>query len=656
MKQHLPHLIARAASVVPDSVDDEARTVEITWTTGARRRMWSWEDGEVDEELDVSPRSVDLSAFDGGPVLNAHRTGDALDVIGVVVPGSVRIAKGAGTAKVRFLEGDEDAERIWQRVRQGVLRQWSVGYDEIRYERTAPRDRKDGGDVPLYRATYWRPREVSAVPVGADPGALTRSAGPGASVEITDKESEMTTERAPQPAPEADTAQTEAERAAELAQIEAEATRKAFARLSEIETACRVLGFPESRARELAACDKPIDQIRADLLAEAAQKKAAAAPPASSAHVEMGIEAHEKRHATMVASLLRRANPGNETYAKAEGAREYNVGIKAMMRIELEARGVSTRRMSDREIARRVFQRTSPWVPPAQRSGDQHTTGDLSNVFLDAMHKALADRYEMTVKTYREWMRQSNYRDFRDHHHVRLSGLPVPPKKVEGAPYERVRYTDKRNKSSLDTYGFRLDFTRESFVNDDLEAFGQIPEDIADAFAYNEEAIAYGLLTSTDTLVDGYALFNAAQHGNILTSYGAPGATIAAVLAEETYSTVEGKTKRFMYRHVIVPVNYAWTAEQYYLSPWDPTASTGTRPRSAQGKNVIISEQLADGAWYVAEDRSGLVWGYLDGEEGIYTEEQDAWDTDGVSMRARSDFGVGVQDYRRIRKILETEP
>ena len=98
-----PMLSLRAA-VRPGSVDVEQRTAELTWTTGAKGRRWSWDVGTYMEELDVSETAVRMDRLNSGaPLLNAHSAYNLGDVIGVVE--RAWIENGQGIATVRFSHG-----------------------------------------------------------------------------------------------------------------------------------------------------------------------------------------------------------------------------------------------------------------------------------------------------------------------------------------------------------------------------------------------------------------------------------------------------------------------------------------------------------------------------------------------------------------------
>jgi hypothetical protein len=152
-----------------ETIDAEARSVEVVWSTGATvRRMDLWTGKRYDEMLSLDPRHVDLSRLNSGaPLLNAHGAFDLANVIGVVERAWIARSEGAyeGRATVRFSARD-DVEPLWQDVRAGIIRNVSVGYTVRAYEVI-----EQDGQVPVWRAIDWQPVELSAVPVGADGGA-----------------------------------------------------------------------------------------------------------------------------------------------------------------------------------------------------------------------------------------------------------------------------------------------------------------------------------------------------------------------------------------------------------------------------------------------------------------------------------------------------
>jgi hypothetical protein len=118
----------RAAELRATSFNEADNTVEVIWTTGARVRRYSWNDGPFDEELEVTPQAIRLDRLNAGaPFLDTHDGSDLSKVIGSVVPGSARVANGIGTARILLSATPGDADTI-QKIRDGIIRNVSVGY------------------------------------------------------------------------------------------------------------------------------------------------------------------------------------------------------------------------------------------------------------------------------------------------------------------------------------------------------------------------------------------------------------------------------------------------------------------------------------------------------------------------------------------------
>lgn len=155
----------RAFNFKPSTINEEERTVDVVWTSGASVKRYSW-DGEYNEVLVVNDTSVNLARLNqGAPLLDTHSSYDLNDMVGVVE--RAWIDRGKGYATVRF---SERAEAIWKDVKAGIIRNISVGYSIEEFEEVTT----DG--VRTIKATKWTPVELSLVPVPADADAQVRSA------------------------------------------------------------------------------------------------------------------------------------------------------------------------------------------------------------------------------------------------------------------------------------------------------------------------------------------------------------------------------------------------------------------------------------------------------------------------------------------------
>ncbi|EDQ33943.1 Caudovirus prohead protease [Hoeflea phototrophica DFL-43] len=160
----------RDAEIRAASYDEQDNTIEVVWTTGSTGRRVSWMEGEFDEELVVSDKAVRLDRLNAGaPFLDTHDRYSLDAVIGSVVAGTAKIAKGVGTARIQLSKAAGTLDRV-AKIIEGTVRNVSVAYRIHGVEKT-----QREGMVPLHRVIDWEPMEISAVPVGFDPGAQVRS-------------------------------------------------------------------------------------------------------------------------------------------------------------------------------------------------------------------------------------------------------------------------------------------------------------------------------------------------------------------------------------------------------------------------------------------------------------------------------------------------
>lgn len=143
------------ATVVPDTLNVEARTVEVAWASEAPYPRWYGI-----EILDCSPDSIRLGRLMGGAALLFNHDRDEL--IGVVEGVRIDVDRKC-RATVRF-DTSECADMRFQQVRNGVLRHVSVGY----MVHAMVLEKEEEGES-TYRVTDWEPYEISMVTVPADP-------------------------------------------------------------------------------------------------------------------------------------------------------------------------------------------------------------------------------------------------------------------------------------------------------------------------------------------------------------------------------------------------------------------------------------------------------------------------------------------------------
>lgn len=476
-------LITREASLRLVRGEGDDMTIDVIWTTGAtvqRRRYEGWDDVvEYDEELVVTPGAVRMDRLNAGaPFLDSHRSWGLGSVVGAVLPGTARIEGGQGFARVR-LTSAPDAAPIVQRIMDGTVSAVSVGYRVHRYDIT-----KAQGQRELWRAVDWEPMEISAVAMPADPGAHIRGADGATGSARTETLTPCLLTRADAPAlspnqtrttmPETQTPEAEANvesRAAPITPpaadpstdaIRTEANRAAAEMLALCERHALGAGF----AADLIRRDLSLDAARAailDKLAEADAPVARGSEPVAATARGTGAADAAYRDA-MSEALLHRHNPGRAQLT--DRAREFRgLTLLELARHALDRRGIATRGMSKMELATEAL---------IGRSG-LHSTSDFPLILANVANKTLRAAYDTTPRTFTAWVRQAVITDFKPVARNQLGGAPDLLRVPESGEFTYGTIGESREVYALVTYGRIVGITRQTLINDDLDAFTRIP-------------------------------------------------------------------------------------------------------------------------------------------------------------------------------------
>jgi hypothetical protein len=659
-------LQVRSAAVAPASVQAEARTVDVVWSTGATVRRYDWyRERYYDEALSLDPAHVDLSRMNGGAnVLNAHGTWDLSDVLGVVQRGTAKIENGAGLATLQFSER-ADVQPIWQDVAAGIISNVSVGYQVRKY---LIEERE--GEVPLYRAVDWMPYEVSMVPVPADAGAQTRSApretfpcefirADAAHQPATQEESTMANEnRAPTASEQAlaeqnravdtksapdDTRASPSNQPA-AADVRADATAAERARGIEIRKAVRAANLGDAFADDLVTRGVPLDQARG-LIIDAMAERGNAADIRSS--ISAGDDQFDRALPSIEVALEHRMNPRGVQLT--DDARQWRgLSLLELGRDMLQHRGAKVRGLDKMTLATRIF-----GMDTGMSRAGAMSTSDFPQVLANVAHRTMRRSYDASPQTFKPFTRQSNVSDFKPVTRVQISGavkfLGVP----EGGEFKRGALTDAAESYSIGTSGLILPFTRQALINDDLGAFNRLAEIMGRSAANYESDVVWSIITSNPAMGDGTAMFHA-DHDNLANA----GAAVSVDSLDEGRAAMrkqKGLTSdepiNVAPRFILNPAAKETTVQKFLATNIFPTKGADVNPFA--GSLTQITEPRLDAAsttaWYLVADPAGvdtIEYAYLDGQEGLYTESRVGFDVDGLEVKGRLDFGAAPIDWR----------
>jgi hypothetical protein len=645
-KLKLPSRMFTRAAFEGGTLNDDARTVEVMWSTGAQVRRWFGM-----EELSMDPAHVRMAFLnDGAPVLNNHNRGteDVTDeVIGRVVPGSARITNGVGTATLEF-DTDEQSERVFQKIKRGFLRYVSVGYSVHKFERIRAANE---GEPDTYRATDWEPIEISMVSVPAERAAKVRKDEGDHEVAVELREIEDTQTRSDAAGEEAPTQTNQEARTMPEANeplVDLDQERKAAVaaerkRVADIKSAVRAARLSDEFADTLIAGDTSVDAARAAIIDELA-KQDPNKGASGSARVEVGADEVDKRREVMTAALQLRADPSVKGISDAvkAGAREYRgMRLLDMAKESLEQSGTKTRGMSPREIAQAAL---------GLDGSRAHTTSDFPFLLGATFARTLRASYAERPRTFLPFTRRASMPDFREMSRVQLSNLVGGLSEVsEAAEYTSGTFKEAKETYKLVKYGKTVPITWEAIINDDLSAFSRIPAAFAAAAAQKQSDIVYAILTGNPAMADGFNLFST-EHANHLASgtvINVDNLGIARAKIREQKG-LENNVLNLEPRFLIVGSNYEQLALQFtsqnYVAAKSPDINVW-----AGTLQPIVEPRVTGNKWFLAADPGQvdtIEYSFLDGEEELFTEQVWNYKTDSYDLKARMVFAAKAIDHR----------
>lgn len=651
-KTHETPAFSIRAAVRPGSVDIDARTVELTWTTGAKGRRWSWDVGSYMEELDVSDGAVRLDRLNNGaPLLDTHNQYQLSAVLAVVE--RAWLDGGEGHALVRFSKRD-DADVVFKDVVDGILRNISVGYAVHRYEVVDEEDDK----LPTYRAVDWEPLELSLVPIGFDDGAKVRSAKTPAEYEgqrfntIFEVRSavEPIVEPAAVPTIQEEDAMTEEEKRAAEEKLRREAAEAERLRSLTIRTMARKASLDdEAFVDDLIARAVPVSDASAAIIDKLAERQAKDQPNARSSQPTIvtggqDVTVLNAKRSAMQNALLHRCDAS----IKLEDAgREFRgMRLVDMAREFVEMAGGNARGMTPQELARAAL----GCDRQAVRAAGMHSTSDFPLLLGSTVNRTLRDAYTNAPQTWRPLGRQTTVPDFRAVTRAALGDIAALEQVKEHGEYKYGTLSEDGAPIKVAKFGKIIAITWETIVNDDLGALTRIPAALGNAAAATESNVVWALLLGNPNFTDSVPFYDAA-HGNLAASGGAINTTTlaAARAAMRKQKSKAGEFLNLSPEFLVVGPDKELEAFQFTSSVYVPAKNSDINDVRNASLQVIVDARITGNQWYLFSAPGGVdtfEYAYLEGEQGVFTETREGFEVDGMEIKARLVFGAGWIDYR----------
>lgn len=660
----LPRM-SRVVSVLPGTLDEEKRTVDVVWTTGARvlrgffDRYW--------EELSLEPKHVRMKRLNNGaPFLANHDGRDIASVIGVVEAGTAMLEKGRGIATIRFAkaEDDEEADKIYRKIKDGILQNISVGYSTYKMEKT-----EDGADkVPVYLATDWEPYELSVVPMGADDGAGFRAASTERNQCVfTTRQQETTMTMIPEDAPANLTsgesaavaatravAVTRVEDAKKLAAARESAAQEAIAgereRMSGIRSIAKRSGLGDAWASKLIEAGTSVPEAQSAAF-NAIVEQDAEANIDGTIRIGAGDDARDKFVRGASAWLFERTGtrrlieeakkklPDVFSSVATDGGEFRGFSPVELARQSLERQGVNTRGMDRMRMIGLAF---------THRGGFQ-TTSDFATLLENVLGKVLLGAYATQENTWERFCGTDQVPDFRTSNRYRTGSVSSLDTIAEHGEYKNGTIPDASKYAiSTERKGKIFSLSREVLINDDMGALTNMAMEFGRASGRTIENGVYALLAQNGglgpTMSDAQPFFHANRNnvnavGSVLSVVGID-ADRVVMRAQKDPSNLDFID--LSPAVLLVPDSLKGTAQVINDAQYDPdTANKLQRPNMVRGlfRDVIGTPRLSAASTrrYLFTDpmqAAALVVAFLEGYgRGPLLESENGWRIDGVEWK-----------------------
>lgn len=578
--------------------DEDQRSVALSFSSDVPYTRYDYlSDRKYNEILSHEPGAVDIGRLEEiGTLLFNH---DSDQPIGGIE--KVWIEGGKGRALVRFDE-DEDAEKIFQKVKRGSLRGVSVGYRVHEWEKRGKED---------MIATKWEPLEISIVSVPAD-----ASVGVGRSFFEREENTEGGT-------PMEMEVKTVVQEAPDMELTRNEGARAERERVREIMAICGTHEVDSVRFIESGAT---IEQVRAAILDELAAR-----PKVACAHVE--VDETDKFRSAIVDGMA------------------YRAGLTGGSANEFAGMGLSL--IADRCLARVGDMRRGnslEWAGRAMSTSDfQYACGAIAN-------KSVIEGWNEAPETWREWCGIGSAPDFKVQTMIGLGAFANLPALAQDEEYKVAERLEEAQTVQIGTFGMMHALTRQTIINDDLGLFSDTMRELGAAARRTVAALPYAVLTANAKLTDGKELFHTAGHKNTGTEGAISVDTLnEAELKMSQHKDVSGnKRLGISPRFLIAPMALKGHVRQFFATQL--IGGEANQPNlynpyfNGGGLTPIFEHALDDHdpkQWYLAAQKGRTVRVYfLNGVQAPYLESRDGWNRDGVEWKVRIDAAAAAVDYR----------
>ena len=618
----------REAVFMPSTVNEDARTIDVMWSSGAAvLRMF--DDGTLfNEELEVSEKACNLGRLNNGaPVLMDHEA-NVKEQYAVVE--RAWIVGNEAYATLCFADDDE-ATVYWNRIKKGIIRKLSCGYAVKKW--TAIKPAKDGDPI-TYRAVDWEPFEISFVSIPADDTTNTRSNPDvgGAEdnsfqVSETVKIEDTMSVEVPGANPPA------ADNTVALQNAAVESTTAERNRVKEINALTRTGKIDAAFADEHIEKGTPIDEFR-----KLAIEKMVATDPgngSNSAAPAVRGDDTQKFRRDMANAIVMRVVSGA---AALEYPAEYSQvqTVRQLANVVAHRHGINTSMMSPYELFKAVT-----------RSGGM-VSADFTGVLDNVANNALITGYSLEDRTFLPFCSRQDAPDFNEQTRSAIGEGGGMQSVSESGEFQQIAAGSAAEKYSVTKHGGIISLTFEMMVNDKLGAFTAMLSNQGLVWGQKQSDVVYSILTGNPVMSDGVALFHA-DHGNLMSGSAISPTTVGLAKAAMRKQTgIDGAKLNLTPKFLIVGPDKEQEALAVCQGTIVPNTVASVNMFAGQ-LTPIVDSRISGNKWFLSADPnriSTIEYGFLIGQPELSVEMFENYINDRIDYRLRGVFGAKALSHR----------
>jgi len=636
----------------PSTLDEATRSVEAVGASENPVMEFDWDRYEYVPTI-LLMSGAKFPASRQVVLLDTHYRGNTKSVLGswrgIAIDGETLVGR------AHYSEAEE-AKGPWTKTKEGHLTDYSVGYRGLKghYAPEGETVEVDGRSFsgPVRVFSEWEIREMSVCPIGADEFAKARSATP-----TTPDTNQLPKEQNMDPKLRAylekrglkkDATEDEAWRYLEKLDVRndddiEEATTRAAkqeqTRCIEVRSTCLRAKMPEEKINEFITTGTDLGEVRKAALDFIVDNSETTGGIGHRGEIEVGKDERDKFRSACGDALMIR---GGADLEKPDPASDDLTGysLREMAREALRISGQSTRGNVLEMVGRAL------------------TTSDLPVILGEAANRSLMQGFEQAEETWETWCATGSVSDFKINKTGRMSETDDLEEVGEDGEFKYGSATEKFESYSIATYGKIFPITRQSIINDDLDALVDVPMRHGEAAARKVGDIVYAVLVANSAMGDGTALFHS-THKNL----GAAGVVSESTMAEmialmKLQKNIKNKQRlNIRPKYYIAPVALEGSSEVFFGSnqfAGDDKSATRSNPYAGKKYTRVYEPRLDDDsatAWYLAGAKGKTIKVFfLNGQRKPFLEQRTGWTIDGVEHKVRLDAGAKAMDWVALAK------